>query len=72
MAVVKDFYNGPCHIRIHDDCCVKTQEEVDQILKEVSDIVKRAYQAQKIKEEMLQEQNKPESQKEQEEKNPDE
>lgn len=72
MAVVKDFYNGPCHIRIHDDCCVKTQEEVDQILKEVSDIVKRAYRAQKIKEEMLQEQSKSESQKEQEEKNPDE
>lgn len=66
MAVVKDFYNGPCHIRIHDDCCVKTQEEVDQILKEVSDIVKRAYRAQKIKEEMLQEQNKSESQTEQE------
>lgn len=70
MAVVKDFYNGSCHIRIHDDCCVKTQEEVDQILKEVSDIVKRAYRAQKIKEEMLQEQNEPESQKE--EKDPDE
>ena len=76
MAVVKDFYDGPCHIRIHDDCCVKTQEEVDQLLKEIAEIAKRAYQAQKIREEELlrqqEEQNKLEEQKQREEKDSDE
>lgn len=38
MAVVRDFYIGNTHIKINDACCVKTQEEVDAILRRCGDI----------------------------------
>ena len=38
MAVVKDYYIGNTRIRIHDDYCVKTQEEIDSILKRIGSI----------------------------------
>jgi hypothetical protein len=37
--IVKDFYIGNTHIKIHDDCCVKTQKEVDEILARLARIV---------------------------------
>lgn len=39
MAIVKDYYNGNTHIIIHDDYIVKTQEEVDAILKNLGHLM---------------------------------
>ncbi len=40
MAVIKDYFSETgCHIIIHDDCIVKTQEEVDRIIDNVSQII---------------------------------
>ena len=38
MAVIKDYYNGPCHIIVHDDC-IRPPEEVKRIIDRVSEIV---------------------------------
>ena len=35
MAVVEDFYLGPTHIIIRDDCCV-SKEEADEIVRNLS------------------------------------
>ena len=40
MAVVKNFYLGHTHVTIHDDYAVKMPEQVQQILKRCSEIVK--------------------------------
>lgn len=34
----KDFYIGNTHIMIDDECCVKTKEEVDEILARIARI----------------------------------
>lgn len=39
-VVVKDIYLGHTHVIIHDDCIVKTPEEVQAILKRCAEIVK--------------------------------
>lgn len=39
--IVKDYYEGKTHIIIDDKCCVKTQEEVDAILKAMGELVGR-------------------------------
>ncbi|MEA5060023.1 hypothetical protein SDC9_149005 [bioreactor metagenome] len=38
MAIVKDYYIGNTHVMIDDEYCVKTQEEVDAILKKVGQL----------------------------------
>ena len=38
MALARDFYIGNMHVQIYDDYCVKTQEEVDEILSRVGEI----------------------------------
>ncbi len=38
MGVIADYWNGPCHIIVHDDC-IKPPEEVKQIVRRVSQIV---------------------------------
>ena len=35
MAVIADYYNGPCHIIVHDDC-IEPPEKVEKILEFVS------------------------------------
>ncbi len=42
MAVVKEFDIGNTHIRICDDSCVKTKEEIEEILRRCSEIWHRA------------------------------
>ncbi|MBD5395639.1 MAG: hypothetical protein HDR71_15570 [Lachnospiraceae bacterium] len=40
MAIIKDYISSSgCHIVVHDDCIVKTQKEVDQIIDNVSRIM---------------------------------
>ena len=39
--IVKDYYEGKTHIIIDDKYCVKTQEEVDAILKAMGELVGR-------------------------------
>ncbi len=41
MAIVKDFYIGKTHILINDEAVVKTEEEVQAILKRCAEIVAR-------------------------------
>lgn len=50
MAVIKDFYIGNAHIQICDDACVKTQAEIDEILKRCGDIWYRSELAKQMKE----------------------
>lgn len=38
VAIVKDYYVGNTHIRVHDDYCLKTKEEVDAVLKRIGNI----------------------------------
>jgi hypothetical protein len=38
--IVKDIYLGHTHVIIHDDCVVKSAEEVQAILKRCAEIVK--------------------------------
>lgn len=39
MAIVEDYYNGACHVIIHDDCCKdKTKEEIEATLKRIGEI----------------------------------
>lgn len=38
MAVIKELHYGECTVIVHDDCIVKTQEEVDEILDNVKKI----------------------------------
>lgn len=40
MAVIKEYMNGSCRIRVHDDC-IKGPEEVKKIIDNVSRIVLR-------------------------------
>lgn len=46
--IVEEFYMGECKISIADDCCVKTQEEINAILKKASKIVYDALLSQYI------------------------
>ena len=39
MAMVKEMKIGKTTVRIHDDSCVKTPEEVQEILKRIGVIV---------------------------------
>lgn len=39
MAIIQEYMNGPCKITVHDDCIVKTPEEVQEIVDRVSRIV---------------------------------
>lgn len=41
IAVVEEYRFGNCHVYIHDDYIVKTQEEKDAIIKELERIVSR-------------------------------
>ena len=47
MAIVKDYYSGHTHIIIKDDCCVKTKEEKDRILRNVAEIAVNALSQQR-------------------------
>ena len=38
MGVIADYWNGPCHIIVHDDC-IQPPEEVKKIIHRVSQIV---------------------------------
>lgn len=38
MAVIKDYYQGQCHIIVHDDY-IRPPEEVQKIIDRVSEIV---------------------------------
>jgi len=38
MAAVKDYVDGNARIRIDDEFCVKSEEEIDEILKRVGKI----------------------------------
>lgn len=51
MAVVKDYYNGPCHIRIHDDAITYDPKEIEKIHRDTSRIIVNALIAQKLKKE---------------------
>lgn len=42
MAIVKVIHDGPCTIYIHDDAVVKSEEERQKIIDNVSKIVIRA------------------------------
>lgn len=44
MAVARDYYVGKTHIIIMDDSCVKTQEEVNEILRRCGQIATREYE----------------------------
>lgn len=39
MAVIQDYYNGPCHITVHDDYIIHDPAEVQKIIDRVSRIV---------------------------------
>lgn len=39
--IVKDYYVGKTHILIDDQYCVKTKEEVEEILKAMGELVGR-------------------------------
>lgn len=49
MAVIKDYYNGPTHIRIHDDAITHDPEEIERIHRETSRIIISALVAQEMK-----------------------
>nr|WP_302596126.1 hypothetical protein [uncultured Acetatifactor sp.] len=38
MGVIADYWNGPCHITVHDDA-IRPPEEVEQIIYRVSRLV---------------------------------
>ncbi len=38
MAIIRDFYQGPCHIIVHDDS-IRPPEEVKKIIDRVSELV---------------------------------
>lgn len=43
MAVVKEIRDGPCVITVHDDCYVaRSQEDIEQTVKNVSAIIHNA------------------------------
>lgn len=55
MALIKEITHGQCKIYVHDDYIVKTQEEIQQIVDNVSRIVineerRKAVAAQEAKE----------------------
>nr|DAN97739.1 MAG TPA: hypothetical protein [Caudoviricetes sp.] len=51
MALVEEFYNGPCHIKIYDDSCKNvTQEEIDATLKRIGDLYYRSQVRKKLME----------------------
>lgn len=52
MGIAKEYLSGKAHIIIHDDYCVKTQEEIDEILDSVAQIYED-YFARKAVEEIL-------------------
>lgn len=39
MAVIQDYYNGNCHITVHDDYIIHDPAEVQKIIDRVSQIV---------------------------------
>ncbi len=39
MAVIKDYYNGSCHITVHDDYITHDPAEIQKIIDRVSQIV---------------------------------
>lgn len=41
MAVIADYYNGPCHIIVHDDC-IESPENVKKIIDFVSQKAREA------------------------------
>lgn len=42
--IVRDYYSGNTHIKVADDYYRdKTAEQIDRILRDVADIVKRAF-----------------------------
>jgi len=43
MAIVAVYKSGNCTAYFDDSCCVKTQEEIDRILKNVADIYVRYF-----------------------------
>lgn len=43
MAVVKEYHDGELTVRIHDDFFVKTDEEIDEILRDLATIVQQDY-----------------------------
>ena len=43
MAVIAEYQFGGTKIRIHDDCCVKTEKENQEILKRVAAIATDIY-----------------------------
>lgn len=38
MAIIQDYYNGPCHIIVHDDS-IQPPDEVERIIERVSKLV---------------------------------
>ena len=43
MAVIAEYQLGGTKIRFHDDCCVKTEKENQEILKKVTAIANDIY-----------------------------
>lgn len=39
MAVIRDYYNGLCHITVHDDYITHDPAEIQKIIDRVSQIV---------------------------------
>lgn len=39
MAVIQDYYNGNCHIVVHDDYIIRDPVEVQKIIDRVSRVV---------------------------------
>lgn len=39
MAVIQDYYNGSCHIVVHDDYIIQDPEEVQKIVDRISQVV---------------------------------
>jgi len=54
VAVIADYMDGECHIVIHDDCIVKTQEEVEEIKRRMAEIY-YGYRRKEIEERMKKE-----------------
>ncbi len=48
MAVIRDYYNGDCHIIVHDDF-IRPPDEVKQIIDRVSELVINAEMARQRK-----------------------
>ena len=51
MAVVKDYMTGKARIIIHEDCSVKTQKEIDEILERVAEIYEDYYAREALEQE---------------------